>query len=111
MIIFRSKCHRKDYDISIKLDGIKRQPKDSVKYLGMFVDKHLAWNVQINQLSKKLGRANGILSKLRHNDPKKVCLHVYHALFHSHLIYGCNVWGLTNEENLKTIEILQKKCM
>ena len=26
-------------------------------------------------------------------------------------IYGCCVWGLTSEENLSKIEILQKKCI
>ena len=33
------------------------------------------------------------------------------SIFYSHLIYGCNVWGLTTEENFKKIEILQKKCV
>ena len=32
-------------------------------------------------------------------------------LFYSHLIYGCNIWGLTSEENLKKLEILQKRCI
>ena len=26
-------------------------------------------------------------------------------------MYGCNVWGLTSEENLKKIQVLQKKCI
>ena len=75
----------------------------------MYIDKYLNWNFQIQQLSKKLSRANGILSKLRHNATIETCLLVYYAIFYSHLIYGCNVWGLTTEENLKKIEILQKK--
>ena len=63
------------------------------------------------QLCKKLSRANGILSKLRHNAPRNVCLQVYYALFYSHLIYGCNLWGFTSEENIKKIEVLQRKCV
>ena len=53
----------------------------------------------------------GILSKLRHNTPTEVCLQVYCSIFHSHLIYDCTAWGLTTEENLKKIEVLQKKCI
>ena len=34
-----------------------------------------------------------------------------YALFYSHLIYACNVWGLTSEENLNKIEVLQRKCL
>ena len=62
-------------------------------------------------IKQKLIRANGILSKLRHNVPIEACLQVYYAIFYSHLIYGCNVWGLTTEEHFKKIEILQKKCV
>ena len=47
----------------------------------MYLDKHLSWDMHIKQLSFKLGRANGILSKLRHNAPLDVCLHIYYALF------------------------------
>ena len=111
LIIFRSKRHHLDHDITIKLDDINLEQKDSAKYLGIYLDKHLSWDIHINYLSKKLSRANGILSKLRHNAPRKVCINVYYAIFNSYLTYGCGIWGLTAEKNLKQIEILQKKCM
>ena len=77
----------------------------------MYIDKHLTWNFHILQLSKKLSRANGILSKIRYYAPIETCFQVYYAIFYSHLIYGCNIWGLTSEENLSKIEILQRKCL
>ena len=77
----------------------------------MYIDKYLSWNFHIQHISRKLSRANGILSKLRHNAPINTCLQVYYAIFHSHLIYGCSLWGLTTEENLNKIEILQKTCL
>ena len=98
-------------DISIKLNGIKLIPVDYVKYLGMYIDKYLSWNYHVLQLNKKLSRANGIISKLRHYASIEICLQVYYAIFYSHLIYGCNIWGLTSEENLKKVEVLQKKCI
>ena len=77
----------------------------------MYIDKYLSRNFHVQQLSKKLSRVNGILSKLRHNAPIKTCLQVYYAIFYSHLIYGCNIWGLTTDTNINTIEVLQKKCI
>ena len=77
----------------------------------MYLDSYLSWEYHIHELSKKLSRANGILSKLRYNSPFDVCLQVYYSIFYSHLIYGCNVWGLTTEENIDKIEVLQKKCI
>ena len=112
LIFFHSKRRPINYDsISIKFNGIKLSPVDHVKYLGMYLDSYLSWEYHIHELSKKLSRANGILSKLRYNAPFPVCLQVYYAIFYSHLIYGCNIWGLTTDENIEKIEILQKKCI
>ena len=111
LIFFRSKQHFLNYDISIKFNGVKLTPVNYVKYLGMYIDKFLSWNFQILQLNKKLSRANGILSKLRYYAPLEICLQVYYAIFYSHLVYGCNIWGLTSEENLNKVEILQRKCI
>ena len=112
LIFFRSKQHILDYsDISIKFNGLKLTPVDYVKYLGIFIDKYLSWNFQILQLNKKLSRANGILSKLRYSAPFETCLQVYYAIFYSYLSYGCNIWGLTSEQNLKKVEVLQRKCI
>ena len=110
LIFFRSKQHSLDYtDVSIKFNGVKLTPVDYVKYLGLYIDKYLSWNFQILQLSKKLNKANGILSKLHYNAPIETYLQVYYPIFYSHLIYGCDVWGLTSNENLTKIEILQRK--
>ena len=98
-------------EISIKLNGFKLTPSDNVKYLGMFLDKNLSWDFHIHKLSNSLSRATGILSKLRHNAPRSVCLNVYYALFYSHVYYGACIWGLTSQKNLKIIETLQNKCV
>jgi hypothetical protein len=111
LIFFHSKRNIPQSEVSIKLNGKKLVPVDSVKYLGMYIDKHLCWDTHIIHLSQKLSRANGILSKLRHNAPRNVCLNVYYALFYSHLIYGCNIWGITTDDNLDKIVKLQKKCV
>ena len=110
LIFFHSKQQCLNDDISIKFNGVRLIPVDYVKYLGMFIDNYRSWNYHILQLSKKLSRANGILSKLWHASIE-ICLQVYYVIFYSHLIYGCNIWGLTSDENLKKIEILQKRCI
>ena len=77
----------------------------------MYKDKHINWNFHISNLSKQLSRANGDLPKLRYNASIDISLQVYYAIFFSHLIYGCNLWGLTSEENISKIEVLQRKCV
>ena len=112
LLIFHSKQRNIDFDnLVIKLDDFILKPSDYVKYLGIFIDKNLSWDFQIQQLSVKLSRANGIISKLRHFVPKSTLISVYYSIFYSHLIYGCPVWSLTSDKNLNTIRVLQKKCL
>ena len=43
LIFFRSKQHSLDYEnISIKFNGIKLNPVEQVKYLGIYIDKYLS---------------------------------------------------------------------
>jgi hypothetical protein len=113
LIFFRSNHRPLNYDkISIKLNGLKLVPVEFIKYLGMYIDHHLNWNTHIDELCKKLSRANGIISKLRYNAPIDICKRVYYAIFFSHLINGCNLWSLTpRNKNISRIERLQKKCV
>ena len=44
-------------------------------------------------LVRKTKRANGILSKVRHYVLSEELLSIYYAIFSSHLVYGCQIWG------------------
>ena len=112
LILFHSSYKAMNTNLlSIKLDKFKLTPVDHVKYLGMYLDSHLSWEYHINQLCKKLSQANGILAKLHHNVPLETVLLVYHAIFYSHLNYGCSIWGLTCDKHIEKIRKLQKRCM
>ena len=91
------------------MQGVRLKPSVSVKYLGVYLDNNLSWDNHIYELSKKLSRVNGILSKLRHYVPKLTMLQIYYALFYSHMTYGILVWSLATQKNLDSIFILQKK--
>ena len=101
LVIFHSKWCKLDREMIIKLNGKRLTPTDNVKYLGMYLDNHLSWDQHILKLSTTLSRANGILSKLRYNSPRNVCLNAYYSIFYSHLIYGSNMWGLTSDSNIE----------
>ena len=112
LLIFQSKYNKKNYDnIITKLQGVRLEHSNSVKYLGVYIDHNLSWDLQGKELSKKLSRANGIFSKLCHFVPKTTMLSVYYALFYSHLTYGSLVWSLTSQKNLDIIFTLQKKSI
>ena len=111
LLFFRSKNKTLPLNINIKIQGKRIRSLSHVKYLGIFVDEHLSWNCHAKELSNKLSRANGIISKLWHCAPKSAVLSVYYALFYSHMTYASLVWSLTSKGNLDQITILQKKCI
>ena len=79
------------------------EPTNHIKYLGLYLDKNLSWSIYINQLSKKLSRSNGILSKVRHFYMKEQ-LYPYVMQFSTCICcYGCPVWSLATENMLNTI--------
>ena len=111
-LLFHSKRKKVlNHQLSVKLDGNKMALETSVQYLGMTIDNNMSWDNHINNLGKKLSRANGILCKLRTYMPKKTLISVYYAIFHSQVLYGCLMWSLSTLKNINSINVLQKKCL
>ena len=106
-IIFRSRFGSSG-DIDIYLGGQKISRSQSLKYLGVLIDEHLNWKAHISNLCSKLRRANGALSKIRHFVPSNILLNIYHAIFSSHMRYGCQLWGQNENTTTRRVLILQK---
>ena len=66
LVLFTSPKKQLVCDLKIKLNGKRHYETDSVKYLGIQIDKRLTWKQHINHVALKLNKANAVLSKLRH---------------------------------------------
>ena len=86
MLVSSSMCHPK-----INITGIEQ--KDYIKYLGIYIDKHLNWRPQIQHVNNKLAKNLGILSKLRYYIDLNILKQIYYALIYSYLSYGILAWG------------------
>ena len=49
-------------------------PINKIKYVGLIMDSRLGWNHHINELTKKLNRAVGIIYKILSDCTLKVCI-------------------------------------
>ena len=110
LVLFTSPKKQLDCDLKMKLNGKRLYETDSVKYLGIQIDKRLTWKQQINHVALKLNKANTMLSKLRHVLDIKTLRPVYYAIFESHLCYASLVWT-QNTNSVKRLHLLQKKCI
>ena len=59
----------------------------------------------------KLHRGVRVLSKLRRNTNLKTLKIIYHSLFASYLQYGSQLWGQTNKESQKKIQVIQNGAL
>ena len=88
------------------MNGHRILPSKYIKYLGIFLDETLNGRFHCEALMKKLKRANGMLCKARHYVEIDDLKALYFAIFSSHLIYGCQIWGqVTNSFNQKIFKL------
>lgn len=86
-------------------------PEKNIKYLGVFIDSHLRWDVHINYIIKKL---QTIIYKFKYLknildfDQLKM---LYHSLVESHLRYCILGWGGVAKTHLTPLETLQKRFL
>ena len=108
LIFFHKSRTKLPGKLKIKLNIFKiLEHTHAIKYLGVSLDETLSGQEHCKELSKKLSRANQMLSKARHYVPTEL-KSLYHALFSSHLNYGSQIWGQSNNSFVNKISILQK---
>ena len=78
-------------EINIFYDGSPITISKSAKYLGVYIDDERNFKTHVKLLYTKLSRSLGILHKAKNYLSKKSLLHLYFALFHSHLLYGVTI--------------------
>ena len=109
-MIFQKVRQKSNFNLKIKLNGLKLYPSESIKYLGVYLDSSLSGEAHCKVLATRLRRANGLLSKIRHYAPKNELIH--HALFSSHLTHGAQIWrGQQEKKHIKVITRLQNRAL
>ena len=111
LIVFKRPSRILNFKYHFKIDGHKIKPKSTIKYLGLTLDEHITWKPYLDQLTCKLNRKIGIISKLRHFNPLSFLKNVYYAFFDSLLNYGCQVWGVSNQSIIDKIQKLQNRAL
>ena len=102
MLVSSSRCHPK-----INITGIEQ--KDYIKYLGVYIDKHLNWQPQIQHVNNKLAKNLGILSKLRYYIDLNILKQIYYALIYPYLSYGILAWGCASKTVIDCLRFKQNK--
>ena len=73
-VIFHHPQKKRNYPFKLPIRGEVMEEKKSANYLGVIIDSNLNWKAHVHELSKKLARSIGVLSKLRHFVPTSVLM-------------------------------------
>lgn len=108
-------CYKNNLPLFKTLNIKKAQHQDieieqqlSIKYLGIYIDCHLRWNIHIDKLVKKLRSLLFRIKTLKQFLDIHHLKTVYYALIESQIQYGIVAWGSTSETYMKPLEIIQK---
>ena len=104
MLVFRDPRRKINFELKIKIDGKRVIPSKFERYLGIYIDNHLSWQYQEQDLRTRLSRAAGMLCKIRYYVPFETLKMVYNGIFSSILTYGSLIWG----QHHRIINRLQK---
>lgn len=89
----------KDQCMNVIING-----KTETKYLGIYIDSHLKWDVQVNYVVRKLRS----LLHMTHVFSRHNLLMLYHTLVVPHLTYGIVAWGGVMNNFLDNLQRIQK---
>ena len=107
-ILFSSKSRTQE--LTLDIGTYKLHSSETVKFLGVWIDKKLTWNkhlstvVKLKQNLHLLKLSNKFLNK----ETKKL---IYYAHIYSHLTYGILIWGnMISQSTINKIQKIMNTC-
>ena len=105
-------ARRCELEDSVNIDGMEVEVVETFKYLGMTVGKDGKMNEEINQ---RIGAANRCLFSLisllkKRSISRNTKMKVYNTIIRPILIYGCESWSLTKQQE-KRLEVFENKIL
>ena len=88
---------------------IERTPY--VKYLGVFIDENLTWDIHINEICTKLKSLFHIFYNIRDYLSIDNIKTIYYTLIYSRIKYGITLYGQAGTTKLKRIQTLQNQLL
>ena len=90
--------------MTLDLCNEKIEPSHSIKYLGVHLDKHLKYDIQVKHTLKKMATSIKTLAQIRGSLPKETRLLLYRSLVISQLEYPILLLTSLSKEAISSID-------
>ena len=99
-------------EIKLTLDKSQITSVKDTKFLGMWLDCYLNWNIHMTNLFVKLKRNQSMLQLSRHFLDEQSRKLIYHSHLESHINYGLLIWGNNvSKEQINKLQRIQTECL
>lgn len=98
----------------LKIDDqeyIHESTEGHIKYLGIYIDKHMRWDYHCEHLAKKLRGLLHTFRYLRKQMNSEQLKTIYYGLVQSHLTYGNVGWGAAHAVHLERLHVIQRMIL
>jgi hypothetical protein len=85
--------------------------KESMRYLGIEIDRELKFDSFLASIKTKLNQAIGVTAVLRHKLTIRPLMNFYFAHFNSHLSYGTFLIIRTSNREIQNLQVLQNRII
>ena len=86
------------HSFKLQIEGQAITRVCDTKSLGIYIDQHLSWSKQVNEITKSIFSGIGALKRLRPFIDKDTAILLYRVLIEPNFDYCCPVWdGLSKE--------------
>lgn len=99
------------HKLTLRINELCIEQNTNFKFLGIYIDEELKWDVHIHHIEKKLTSGLYALNTTKHFLQTSHLRCLYFALIDSYLRYGCHLWGVTCKKYLHKLTIIQKKAI
>ncbi len=97
MLISTHQALQKMLDIRVHIDNEPLKRVSVAKYIGMYIDENLKWNVHIDNMVPKISAKIGVLRSLRKIIPMATLKCLYNAIVLPHFDYADVVYDSASE--------------
>ena len=111
IVVFSKKINEKNFLIKMPGESLKEpiiiKPKNHTKVLGVYIDKGMKWDKQINIVRRNAMNVVRNIHKINKFLPEKIRIDLYHALISPLFNYADVIWGGCRKKDSKKLQTVQ----
>ena len=93
-------------NLNLLIDNVSIARVTSHKFLGIFIDDKLKFDVHTQYLCSKISRNLGVIRKIKSFVPNSVIRQLHFSLIFSHIVYGITSYGFASANSTKRLSNL-----